>query len=133
MTHCSVMGSLPSAASAPVRKTPLLLSHFHVKTIGLPRQARDKNKKTSKKGRRLSFAGLQQLLRSLRSVHSSALRGIDYRKYDNGSHAESANAPLLATHPAVRTHPETGEVALYLDAILFRKTRTFAKTGSGQA
>ena len=61
--------------------------------------------------------GMQQFLRSLRSVHSSALRGVDYRKYDNGSHAKSADAPLAATHPVVRTHPETGEEALYVDAI----------------
>ena len=72
--------------------------------------------------------GLQQQLRGLRSTHSSAvcaqrpfpageswpffaersaavvpqLRGIDFRKYDNGSHAESAKKPLTATHPAVR-------------------------------
>ena len=73
--------------------------------------------------------GLQQQLRGLRSTHSSAvspspavvpaeervwrlqdryerlfgpqLRGIDFRKYDNGSHAESAKKPLEATHPAV--------------------------------
>lgn len=61
--------------------------------------------------------GMQRLLRSLRSVHSSALRGIDYRKYDNGSHAKSADSVLVAAHPAVRTHPETGEEALYVDAI----------------
>eukprot|EP01045_Picozoa_sp_COSAG04_P006348 COSAG04_NODE_310_length_17225_cov_12.768014_6_plen_114_part_00 len=76
-------------------------------------------------------AGLQQQLRGLRSTHSSAvsptptvvpaaesvwrhprptherlfgpqLRGIDFRKYDNGSHAASAKKPLEATHPAVR-------------------------------
>ena len=52
-----------------------------------------------------SHTGLQSTLRGLKSNHSSALRGIDYRKYDNGSHAESAKTPLEATHPAVRVHP----------------------------
>ena len=46
---------------SPVRKTPLIVRHLHIKTKILPRQARDKHRESTQK-RVAFFAGLSALL-----------------------------------------------------------------------
>jgi taurine dioxygenase len=62
--------------------------------------------------------GMQRLLEGLVAVNSSAkadaTRTREDRIADQGS--EGARKVLTAEHPAVRTHPETGRKALYVNA-----------------
>ena len=60
--------------------------------------------------------GMQRLLEGLRSVNSSALADVsktrEDRIRDSGTGGEQEN---VAEHPVVRTHPETGRKALYVN------------------
>ena len=60
--------------------------------------------------------GLQRMLDGLRAVNSSALADVsktrEDRIRDSGAGAEQE---FLAEHPVVRTHPETGRKALYVN------------------
>jgi taurine dioxygenase len=62
--------------------------------------------------------GMQRLLEGLVAVNSSAKADVtrtrEDRIADHGS--EGARKVLVAEHPAVRTHPETGRKALYVNA-----------------
>jgi taurine dioxygenase len=77
---------------------------------------------------------LQQKLRSLRSLHSSALRGVSGAMTQQ---RRAAGTPIDATmalevlQPAVRVHPETGEEALYVDAIHSRSFEGWTEEESG--
>ena len=64
--------------------------------------------------------GMQRLLESLRAVNSSALADVsktrEDRIRDSGADTSSDGArEYLAEHPVVRTHPETGRKALYVN------------------
>ena len=60
--------------------------------------------------------GMQQLLHGLRSVNSSALADVSKTREDRiaDSGYDSAQE-YVAEHPVVRTHPETGRKALYVN------------------
>jgi taurine dioxygenase len=60
---------------------------------------------------------LQALLEPLRAVNSSALADVSKTREDRVRDAgDLADVPALeATHPVVRTHPETGRRALYVN------------------
>ena len=62
--------------------------------------------------------GMQRLLDPLRGVNSSALADVsktrEDRLKDHGDKAETARV-YEASHPVVRTHPETGRKALYVN------------------
>ena len=64
--------------------------------------------------------GMQRLLENLRAVNSSALADVsktrEDRIRDSGADTSSDGArEYLAEHPVVRTHPETGRKALYVN------------------
>ncbi|MBT5110285.1 MAG: taurine dioxygenase [Rhodospirillaceae bacterium] len=65
--------------------------------------------------------GLKTMLSGLRAVHSSTVRKGGGRAAGNAYQSVklvAKNRPVLeATHPLVRTHPETGRKALYVDAL----------------
>jgi len=62
--------------------------------------------------------GLQGVLENLRAVNSSALADVsktrEDRIRDNGQHG-AQEQEYVAEHPVVRTHPETGRKALYVN------------------
>jgi len=60
--------------------------------------------------------GLQRLLEGLRAVNSSALADVSKTREDRIRDAGAeADEEYVAEHPVVRTHPETGRKALYVN------------------
>jgi taurine dioxygenase len=60
--------------------------------------------------------GMQQLLDGLTAVSSSAKADVTRTREDRvKSDGTAARTPLSAEHPVVRTHPETGRRALYVN------------------
>ena len=61
--------------------------------------------------------GMQTLLEGLRAVNSSAKADVTRTREDRVRSAgtEDAKKEFVAEHPAVRTHPETGRKALYVN------------------
>ncbi len=64
--------------------------------------------------------GMRAFLEPLKAVHSSAARRGGGRAEGNefdGVTFKNRDQPLEAVHPIVRTHPDTGRKALYIDAL----------------
>jgi len=60
--------------------------------------------------------GMQRMLGPLRAVHSSALADVSKTREDRIRDAGNGEArEYLSEHPVVRTHPETGRRALYVN------------------
>jgi taurine dioxygenase len=60
--------------------------------------------------------GMQRLLDGLRAVHSSALADVSATREDRiRDSGADGSGEYLAEHPVVRTHPETGRKALYVN------------------
>jgi taurine dioxygenase len=60
--------------------------------------------------------GMQQLLDGLRAVNSSALADVSKTREDRiREHGTGGEQEYVAEHPVVRTHPETGRKALYVN------------------
>jgi taurine dioxygenase len=60
--------------------------------------------------------GMQQLLEGLRAVNTSALADVSKTREDRMRDAGSeGDKEFVAEHPVVRTHPETGRKALYVN------------------
>jgi taurine dioxygenase len=60
--------------------------------------------------------GMQRLLAGLRAVNSSALADVSKTREDRlRDSGQGADREFLSEHPVVRTHPETGRKALYVN------------------
>ena len=60
--------------------------------------------------------GMQRMLDNLRAVNSSALADVSKTREDRiRDHGSVGDHEYLAEHPVVRTHPETGRKALYVN------------------
>jgi taurine dioxygenase len=61
--------------------------------------------------------GMKKILDGLRAMNSSALADVSKTREDRigDSGADAARQELVAEHPVVRTHPETGRKALYVN------------------
>ena len=59
--------------------------------------------------------GMQRLLANLRAVNSSALADVSKTREDRVRDSGNGGAEYLSEHPVVRTHPETGRKALYVN------------------
>ena len=63
--------------------------------------------------------GMQRMLEPLHAVHSSALADVsktrEDRIRDSGDSADGTDKEFVSEHPVVRTHPETGRKALYVN------------------
>jgi alpha-ketoglutarate-dependent taurine dioxygenase len=61
-------------------------------------------------------SGMQHLLAGLRAVNTSALADVSKTREDRmRDHGKANNQELVAEHPVVRRHPETGRDALYVN------------------
>ena len=60
--------------------------------------------------------GMQQMLEGLRAVNSSAMADVSKTREDRiRDSGDDADREYVAVHPVVRTHPETGRKALYVN------------------
>jgi taurine dioxygenase len=63
-------------------------------------------------------AGMQRLLENLRALNSSALADVSKTREDrirDSGDGDGGEREFLSEHPVVRTHPETGRKALYVN------------------
>ena len=60
--------------------------------------------------------GLQKLLEGLKAVNSSAKADASRTREDVPKHSAKEARSFIAEHPVVRTHPETGRKALYVNS-----------------
>ena len=77
--------------------------------------------------------GMQRLLAPLRAVHSSALADVSKTREDRIRDAGNGEArEYRSEHPVVRTHPETGRKALYVNVAHTERFADFTDDESRQ-
>ncbi len=59
--------------------------------------------------------GMKDMLSGLVGVNSSAKAGVSQSREDRQKAMDAIPDPLVAEHPVIRTHPETGEKILYVN------------------